>query len=92
MQNYPKFPPFFSFKKLNYQSPITPVDYPAFNMYGWGIPCRSVLIPRNFSDEFADHLKRPSEVEIGHCEHPCPTAPPMVSASPSIIDRQMALK
>ena len=47
-------------------------------MYGWGIPCRSVLLPRNFSLEYAEHLERPSEVEIGHCEHPCPAPPPIV--------------
>ncbi|OWA54779.1 hypothetical protein BV898_19173 [Hypsibius exemplaris] len=61
-----------------FENPIKPVDYPTLNMYGWGLPCRSVLIPRNFSMQYTDQLSRPSEVQIGHCEHPCPTPPPVV--------------
>ncbi|GAU90367.1 hypothetical protein RvY_02791 [Ramazzottius varieornatus] len=76
--------------KINFSSPIKPVDYPTFNMYGWGLPCRSPLIPANFSAEYADYLSRPSEIQLGHCQQPCPVPPPMVFITDSkgkIIDQ-----
>ncbi|XP_055346004.1 Ig-like V-type domain-containing protein FAM187A isoform X2 [Paramacrobiotus metropolitanus] len=65
-------------QKQRYNDPTLPVDYPIFGMFALGVPCRSLLLPANFTAEFRQHLQRPSEVLIGHCHEPCPTLPPVV--------------